>query len=580
MRQELLKKLLQTAKGMIAPDCIIRNGRIVNVFTNSIDENQAVVIKDGFIVSIEEDDGKDQFSNTQIIDAKGAYLCPGFIDAHTHLDGCYPFYEFVPFAIRGGTTTVITECAMVACAAGMEGVVSFVESTKGFPQRCYFVAPPLTPPFPNMETSNGLKLKEFERLLRREDFLGIGEGYWTRVVDGDPRVLKQASLALSLNKVIDGHSAGARGKRLIEYILTGITSCHESITAEEALEKLRYGIYVMIREGFVRKELKALSSLKDSGVDTRRLILTSDFFDAVMLVDEGYVDTIVRRAIEYGFPPIEAIKMATINPADYLRLRHLGAIAPLRYADILFLKDIKDVSIERVMFNGEMVYTDGSFTKDIRHHEYPYSSTHTIGAAPLKEEAFFIKTGSKRGMVRVIDCVNPTITREATFTPAIRDGIIQPDLEHDIIFVAVINRNNSRQMGKGLIKGTGIKNGAVATTFIWDTCNILVIGSSPKAMMEAANRLIAIQGGIVIVKEDSVIYECPMPVYGLIPLMSMKEIRSKALELDIKMKEIGARFERPLLNIQTIAFTGLPFLRITDKGLVDIKTKTLVPLFI
>ena len=239
MQKDVLKDLLNVVKGVTPPDCVIRNGRLINVFTNSIEENLAIVIKNGFITSIEEDIHRPSYPGVKIIDAEGLYLCPGFIDAHTHLDSIYPFYELVPYSIRGGTTTIISECGMVACACGIQGVESFVDSTKGYPLRCYFVAPPLTPPFPKMENALGLTLKQFALLLKREDFVGIGEAYWTRIVEGDERVLKQAALALSLNKRLDGHSSGARGKKLAEYIITGITSCHESVNVEEALEKLR-----------------------------------------------------------------------------------------------------------------------------------------------------------------------------------------------------------------------------------------------------------------------------------------------------------------------------------------------------
>jgi adenine deaminase len=579
MQKEILKDLLNVVKGLTPPDLIIRNGRLINVFTNSIDDNLVIVIKGGFIASIEEDNGS-SYGDAKVIDADGLYLCPGFIDAHTHLDSMYPFFELVPYAIKGGTTTIITECAMAACACGMEGVKSFIESTKGYPLRCYFVAPPLTPPFPQMESCLGLSLKEFSKLLRREDFLGIGEGYWTRLVEGDDRVLKQAVLAMSLNKRLDGHSAGARGKRLTEYVLTGITSCHESVTIDEVLEKLRSGLYIMIREGFVRRELKELSRLKDMDVDKRRIMLVSDVFDAVMLYEEGYMDSVVKRAIQYGIPPIEAVKMVTINPADYSGLRHLGAIAPLRYADILFLKNLEDVSIEKVMVNGEILYKDGVFTKAIKPYHYPEEMRHSIKLEKFKEDDFKIKASPKTDLIRVIEIANQTITKEVAFKAEVKDGFLEKNLQMDIIPVAVINRRDRHRIGKGFIKGTGIKSGALATTLIWDTTNILTIGSNESDMKEAVNRLIEIQGGITISKNGKIIYEFPMPVYGVIPLDSMEELRDKTKALDEGMGEIGASLERPFLTLQTIPFTGLPFLRITDKGLVDIKSKKLVPLFL
>ncbi|MEN6615892.1 MAG: amidohydrolase family protein, partial [Syntrophorhabdus sp.] len=317
MKPRTIKKLLDVVKGSVLPDAVIINGRIINVFTNDIDEGLAIIIKDGLICSIEDQQNVSSYHPAHTIDAQGAYLCPGFIDAHTHLDSLYPFYSFTPYALRGGTTTVVTETSAVACACGMEGVAAFTASTRGYPLRAFFLAPPLTPPFPEMEGSMGLTLPEFKQFLKRDDVIAIGEAYWTRIVEGDDRILRQASMAIDLNKKLDGHAAGAHDRRLIEYVLTGITSCHESVTVDEVLEKLRLGLYIMIRQGFVRKELPVLSALKDLAIDTRRLILTSDVFDAVMLREDGYLDAIVRDAIGYGFKPMDAIKMATINPADY-----------------------------------------------------------------------------------------------------------------------------------------------------------------------------------------------------------------------------------------------------------------------
>ena len=575
-----LKRLLDVAQATAPADTIIRNGKLVNVFTDSIEDNVAVTIKDGRIVSVEEDKGITPPGSVTEIDAEGSYLCPGFIDAHTHLDSMFPFHEFVPFSLRGGTTTIITECAMAAGACGMKGVESFVESTKGYPMKCYFVAPPMTPPFPKMEGAARFTMKDFSTLLKREDFLGIGEAYWTRVVDGDNRMLAQAALAQSLNKCLDGHSSGARGKRLIEYALTGITSCHESVSMDEALEKLRLGMYVMIREGFVRKELPELSRLKDARVDKRRIMMVSDVFDAPMLWEEGYLDSIVKKAVEYGFSPMDAIKMVTINPADYHHLRYLGAIAPLRFADILFLRNLEDVSIEKVMVNGEIVVSGRKFVQDIKPFVYPDEMTRTITVNKLEENDFRIKARPGTNRIRVLHVASPTITKEIPMEARVKDGYLEKDLEKDVVPIAVINRRQGKGMGKGFIKGTGIKEGALATTLIWDTCNILTIGSSEKEMRDAVNRLIDIQGGTVITKNGQVIYEFPMPVYGLIPLMTMKESMDKTRGLDEKMRSIGTDLEKPFLTIQTIPFTGLPFLRITDKGLADIKNKRLVSLFL
>jgi adenine deaminase len=580
MEIKTLRRLLAAAKGEEPADKVIKNGRIINVFTNSIEEGLVVSIKDGYVTGIEPEAGVVWSGKTEVIDAGARYLCPGFIDAHTHLDAMYPFHAIVPYSLKGGTTCLVSEGGMVGTSCGLAALECFFDSTKGYPLRCYFLAPPETPPFPDMETAVGLSMPEFEKILARDDVLGIGEGYWTRVVEGDERVLGQASLALSQRKTLEGHAAGARGQRLVQYLMTGITSDHESTTLDEAFEKLRFGVYVMIREGFVRRELGELSKLKDLGVDKRRLILVSDTFDAVMLCEEGYLDSVVRRAIGYGFDPIEAIKMATINVADYYGLRHLGAIAPLRHADILFLDDLEGVSVEHVMVNGEMVVTDREFTGQIRPYKYPDAMKRTIKAEKVTEEAFRIPAVPGKGRVRVINVVNETITRETEGILPVSEGYLEKDIDRDILPVAVIYRGGGRRMGKGFITGTGIKEGAFATNLTWDAGNLLVVGSSEAEMANAVNRLIDLQGGYVISRKGKISYEFPMPVFGLIPECSLKENAEKIKELEVRMAEIGSTMPRPFLALQTIPFTGLPFLRITDKGLADIKSKRLVSLYL
>jgi adenine deaminase len=580
MRKSILQRLLGVTKGEAPADSIITNGRIVNVFTNSIEEGLSISVKDGYITNIDKADNLTPTGRTEVIDAGGRYLCPGFIDAHTHLDSMYPFHAIVPYSLRGGTTCLVSECGIVATTCGMAATQCFFDSTKGYPLRCYFLAPPETPPFPHMETAIGLTLPEFRKILRRRDVLGIGEGYWTRIVEGDDRVAEQASLALSLGKTLEGHGAGARGQKLVQYVMTGITSCHESTTLEEAVEKLRFGVYVMIREGFVRSELAELSKVKDLDVDKRRIMLVSDVFDAVMLREDGYLDSIVRRAIEYGFTPIEAIKMTTINVADYYGLRHLGAIAPLRHADILFLGNLDRVSVDHVMANGQMVVRDGEFRGQAEPYRYPEAMKRTIKAEKLGAEDFRISAVPGKDRVRVIRVINETITRETEAVLTVNDGYLEKDPARDIIPVAVVDRNGRRPISKGFITGTGIREGAFATTVTWDTGNILTAGSSETDMAIAVNRLIEIQGGYVISRRGKVSYEFPMPVFSLIPDYGLEEIARKTKELDTRMEEIGSIIPRPFLALQTIPFTGLPFLRITDKGLADIRTKRLVSLYL
>lgn len=571
MTEENLRTLFAVAKGLVEADLVIKNARIVDVFTESIQDGVSLAIKDGFIALME----KGSLPGRHVIDASGLFLCPGFIDAHTHLDSLFSFQEFVPYALKGGATTVITECAMVACSCGIKGVEAFLQSTEGHPLRCFFVAPPLTPPFPHAEGCKGITFQQFKRLLRHPRALGVGEAYWTRIVEGDKRIIRQAALALSLKKRLDGHASGAKGRKLAQYIATGITSCHESVKVDEALEKMRNGVYVMIREGFVRRELDELAPLRELK-DKRRLILVSDSFDATMLL-EGYMDRVVKRAIDVGFSPIEAIKMATLNPADYHDLRDLGAIAPLRKADILFLSDLETVRIEKVMFEGRIVFSEGRFVGELGHFSYPKDLERTIHSGPFEEADFTIEAPIGARGVRVIEVVNETITKERRLL-----GIPDEDRmrKEDIAICSVINRQKGKRYSLGFVKGTGIREGAVATTLTWDTGNILAIGSSAMEIKTAVERIRQVQGGYVVARDGKIIFELPMPVFGLLSKERMGHIAERSREFEKAVRAIGCTLTRPFLTLQVIPFTGLPFLRITDRGLFDVREKRLLSPFL
>lgn len=577
MKVSEIKAIQEVLKGDDFADILIKNGKIVNVFTNEIEDGKIVAIKGRRIFYIGKECPEFIGEETRVIDAAGCYISPGFVDAHTHLDSMVPFNEFVPYALKGGVTTVITECAMVANACGIKGVFSFIKSTKGYPLNTLFLAPPLVPPLKRLETSHHFSFKDFKKLLARKDFVGIGEAYWNEAVRNEGCYLGKVSLSKNAKKTVEGHAAGAKAKNLISYLNCGITSCHESITVEEAVEKLRHGVYVMIREGFIRRELDELHKLKDLNIDMRRLILVSDVFSASMLL-EGYMNLVVKRAIELGFNVIDAIKMVTINPAEYFGLSDRGAIAIGRVADINIIEDLENLKVRTVIADGKLVLDDGRY---IAHFEKKRTLKieNSLKLPKVKEEELFISADDKK-KVTVMEIYSPTIIKQSESVLEAKNGKLVANIKEDIIPVFLIDRRHgTKMMGKAFIKGTGVSKGAVATTLVWDTCNILALGSDEDNIAIAINKLIDIGGGIVVTYDKKVIYEFPMPIYGLIPLLSMQEIAKKENDLENVLAKMGCKMKRPFLNIQTIAFTGLPFLRLTSRGLVDIKTMQKVPLF-
>jgi len=562
-------------KGNDFADIIIRNGKMINVFTNEIEEGKIVAIKGRMIFYVGRDLPEIVGENTSVIDAKGGYVAPGFIDTHTHLDSMIPFNEFVPYAMQGGVTTVVTECAMVANACGIKGVLSFVNSTKGYPLKTFFLAPPLVPPIKRFETAHPFSFEEFKKLLNRHDFVGIGEAYWNEAIRNEGGYFRKVVLAKMAKKSVEGHAAGAKAKNLTAYLNCGITSCHESITVEEALEKLRQGVYVMIREGFIRRELDELYKLKDCGIDMRRLILVSDVFSAPMLL-EGYMNLVVKRAVSFGFNIVDAVKMVTINPADYFGFSDRGAVAIGRIADINIFDD--SLNIKTVIADGKLVVKNGRYLLPIKKLDAG-SVKNSLTLKKVQKEELFVKADADKNVI-VMEIFSPTIMKQGIGYLKAENGKLLPNLEEDIIPVFLLDRRSgTKSMGTGFIKGTGINNGSIATSLVWDTSNILALGSDEGDIAMAVNRLIDIGGGMVVVKSNKLIFEFPMPIYGLIPLLNMKEIAKKETELEKALSLIGCKMQRPFLNLQTIAFTGLPFLRLTNKGVVDIKRMKKVSLF-
>jgi adenine deaminase len=575
-----ISDLIKTAMGEEKADLVVLNGSLVNVYTGEIEEPCSVGIKGTRIAAVGEDLSHLIGEGTRVIDAGGHYITPGFIDPHTHLDSIVQCAEYARYAVPHGNTTAVTETAMIGNAAGKEGVAWFMEDTRDLPLRMYLLTPSMAPPFPALETSKGFSLEAFQEMIKEDRVLGVGETYWPLVLDMDERAMAQYAIAQGMGKTREGHAAGARGKRLTAYSAAGTTSCHEATTAEEALERLRLGMGVMVREGSVRRELEAIAAIKDMGVDLRNMMLCTDWADPQMLIEHGCMDALVRRAIAAGFDPVVAIQMVTINPAEYFGLRGLGGIGPGKIADILLLSDLQEVSVATVIKDGEVVAQKGALVKDPPRYRYPKAARHSFALHSVQEADFAIPFSGEQARVRVVDCLNETITQELQAELKAQAGNLISSPEQDIIKMAHICKHEQRpQHARGFVHGLGMREGGVATSLIWDTNNILVIGGTEREMACAVNRLLENQGGIVVVKGGEVVAELPLPICGGISDKPLEELAQRIAEIEEGCRGLGF-IPRPFLTLQTLAFTGLPYLRLTDRGLVDIRTRAFVDLII
>jgi len=405
--------------------------------------------------------------------------------------------------------------------------------------------------------------------------VGLGESYWQTVLQEPEKNLAILQEAANTGKTLEGHSAGAKAEKLMSYVIPGISSCHEPINQEEALERLRLGMYVMIREGSIRSDLDAICSIKDSGIDFRRLILVTDGIEPKDLIYKGYMETLVQKAIDCGFDPIHAIQMSTINVAEHFALDSIvGGIAPGKYADILIIPDSKTIKAEQVISKGKIIASNGKLIAVPRKHTFSIESRNSVNLPTSLMPPDFsitIKTDLPYVHVRIIDQVTPLVTKEIIKSMPVINGEIRLDTDHDILKVAAIDRRFiPGKMFVGLIRGFHLSTGAIACSAAWDTSDIIVVGENERDMSEATNRIHEIQGGAVVYANGKILEEIPLPIFGVMADISLEKIAKNGQYKNIT-KALGCPFENPLLTLVTLTGAAIPFLRICEEGLVNLR---------
>jgi adenine deaminase len=576
-------RVINVALGRDKADLAILDATILNTYTGEWLEECSVSVKGEWIAYVGDDPGDTIGRDTQVIDARGKIILPGFIDGHTHLiDQSYTVSEFLRYAMVGGTTTIITESMEVFPVMGYEGVVDFLESLKDQPIKIFATAPAMVS---TSKRAQGISKVTLKRLLSRDDVIGLGESYWQKVIGEPEEYLPLFRETLQFGKRLEGHSAGAKGRKLMAYSASGISSCHEPINADEVLERLRLGMHVMIREGSIRSDLASIAKIKDAGIDLRRLMLVTDGVAPGDLREKGYMEYVVQKAIDCGFDPVPAIQMATINVAEYFFLDDIiGGIAPGKYADMVVIPDSKNVKAEYVVSKGTVIAREGKALISPRVHSFSNKSRHSIHLTRALEHSDFsipVEHGVKEANVRVIDQVTGLVTKEFIATVPVVDGEIRSDVKRDIIKVAAIDRRFSP--GKtfvGLIRGFGMNTGAIASSKAWDTSDIIVVGENDADMAASVNRIHELQGGAVVCARGKILGEIPLPVFGFISDWRVEVLSKKIEEMRSAIKELGFSLHDPLLTINTLTGAAIPFLRICEEGLVNIKDGETVGLII
>jgi adenine deaminase len=550
-------RLIQVAKGELPADLLMANARIVNVFNGEIEAGNVAICGDRIAGVGDYRQGK------QTMDLGGKYIAPGLINGHIHPESSMlDIGQYARAVVPHGTTALVTDLHEIANVCGLEGIRYVLESARRLPFDLFLMAPSCVPAT-QLETSGAsLGPEEIRQILRWKECIGLGEVMnFPGVINGDEAVLKKISLAK--DKIIDGHAPGLTGKNLSAYIAAGIHSDHESVTLDEAKEKLRQGMFIMIREGSAEKNLEALLPLVTDKTYKRCLFVVDDR-TCVDLLGDGDIDAVVRKAISLGLEPVRAIQLATINPAQYFRQDQLGAVAPGYMANLMVLDDLARLKIALVFYRGQLVAREG---KPL--FPTPKAAagglTNTVKIKPLAIEALRLPaSGETRPIIEVVP--GQIITRKR-----LEKIKAIPDLGRDILKLVVVERHKATgNIGVGLVSGFGLKRGALASSIAHDSHNIIAVGTSDNDILAAIKEIEHLQGGLVATAGGKVLASLALPVAGLLSGEPLEVVVSKLEGLEKIAAELGTKLASPFATLSFLALPVIPEIRLTDRGLIEV----------
>jgi adenine deaminase len=578
------KGLIQVALGQRKADLYIQNGHLVNVYSGEILEGHNIAVR-GQGIAYAGPSREMVTPETEVIDAAGAYLLPGYIDPHAHVDFWANPLALTPHFLTSGTTAVMADPHDIVGAVGLPGLDLLIEMTKGLPLKFFFSLPVSSPPFPEFEGEDVVPPAAMESYLARDKILALSEVTpWVRLTSADSDLLTKFELGEKWGKSIEGHTTGASFDKLNALAAAGLTSCHEALNAGEARERLRLGLAVMLRHGSIRSDLEALIGLVTGKpkVDTRGVMLTPDWKSPSDVLEHGYMDHLVRLAIELGVPPVTAIQMATLNPAAYLRLdREFGGLAPGRRADILLVDDLRQPTPRIVIADGRVVIHDGELAFDLP--PLPASATeipwlpHRIIPASLSPANFTVEATSSTGQATIsaIAIVNKTITQRQDVNLPVRDGQICLPADQDILKIGLLNRNNSGFV-TAFLTGFGAKVGGLAASVAHELHKPMVIGCREDDMVAALRQVRELGGGMVLVHQGQVLAEIPLPIGGLMSAGPLEDVATQMRAMKTLLREMGCPLEDPVFTLGFLSFSALPWIRLTPSGLLDVKNREIL----
>jgi adenine deaminase len=570
-----LQHRIKIARGELPADLVLRNAQLVNVCSGECYPAD-IAVAGGRVVGISNP--REGYQGQEERDLQGRWLAPGLIDGHMHIESTMlVLSEFARIVTPRGVSVVMLDPHEFANVLGVEGIRYVLESSKNLPLTAYVMLSSCVPASSFESPYRVLTAEDLLPLLEDERVLGLAEMMnMPGVLHGDEQVLAKIRATHRHGLVVDGHAPRLHGRDLSAYAAAGIMSDHECTSFEEARERIRLGMWLMIREGSAARNLDALLPLVQE-LHPPRVFFVTDDRDPQDLTTRGHIDSMVRRAIELGLNPIEAIRLASFNTAQYFRLYDRGAIAPGCIADMVVLDDLKTFQVESVYKDGKLVAQTGRLLGDIPTSTFA-SITGTIHLGNIRKEN--LRIPGKPGLIEVIGIEPGQITtRHLQEEAPIRNGEIVADPSRDLLKLVVIERHHaSGRIGLGFVKGFGLRKGALASSVAHDAHNLVIAGASDSDILQAARALEEMGGGFAVVVDGEVRASVPLPLGGLVSPLPAAELVQQLHALDAAAAELGCKLDHPCMTLSFLSLSVIPSLKLTDQGLIDVETFTLLPL--
>jgi len=573
-----IQTLNAVAIGDKAADLVLENCSLVNVYTGEILPETQVAISKDRIAYVGEDASHTKGKKTVVINLEKKFITPGFADPHIHIDQFVSPAEFVKKSLLCGVTSLFADSVDIVSTCGFSGFKEFIKMTSGLPARFFHVVPGGIPVDRKFSHVKLLSPTEEKSALRIPGVLGLGEVFsWTKVTKRDSKTMKTLSTMLENNCVINGHTAGMSGKKLNAYVSSGILSCHEPINFEQVIERLRLGMWIMIREGSIRRDIKDIIPLVLANKTNKdRLMFCSDGIDPIDITKFGHIDHCIREAVKLGLNLTDAISMASKNCFDYYNMgMDLGGIAPGKLADILVFDDLMKLKPKKIFVGGMLVLSNGTIVSKIKKHPVPKWMTKTVKLNKFTENNFLIKSHSDLVDVNVIDMKTEIITKKGHETLSVKNENVIPSYDKDVWKVAAFDRTfGSTKHAVGFLKNFGPRIGAFASTWSFHENNMIVIGSNEKDMAIAANSLLRTQGGMVVVYKGKILSSMPLQMAGIMSTDSFEKTSKNLSDINNMLLDSGCKFKKPHLIPLFLPFLALLDIRILHHGMIVVKSRS------